>query len=128
MTLFMVIRTKQIKEIEAIEIEKFISRAEEEIKTNYSNLLTGAAIENLRDFIKDAISFCNEYTIEFESNIFKIILCKMEFDYTIPLHPALKKTLDKSNTKENIRVENFINSITSGRYRLIIVELSQNFL
>ena len=115
----MLITNNQIAVFENHKFEKFVARSILYLKLHFPAWTKDKDDSELSKFIDEYTELGKLYKIFNEVNIQKIMKCKLDFEFNLLAYRKLQDVLTRNDQDEDVRVENFYNSLASGSYRLV---------
>jgi hypothetical protein len=122
----MIITKNQIDQFEKIKIENFITKTIVFLRTTFTSLFKDKDDIELKEYVNNFISFGLNYGIYEELNIQRLINYCLKYNCQFPLPKALELDLISNKFDENTRIENFYFNLTTERYKLTYIELSNS--
>ena len=114
------INTAQMEVFEYQSMSLFIKKSIPFLKENAPEFTKEKSDDELEKFIIKAIQFAESHNIKKEMNVRRIMLLKIEHDFSYNLADKLKHTLSGTSFGESYRLSKFEQLLTSKNQRELI--------
>ena len=115
------INTAQMEVFEYQSMSLFIKKSIPFLKENAPEFTKEKSDDELEKFIIKAIQFAESHNIKKEMNVRRIMLLKIEHDFSYKLSDNLKFGLSGTSFSEDYRLDKFETLFTSNNQRTLII-------
>ncbi len=103
-----------MKAFRQIEVEKFVQKSIVFLQENFADWCADKEQETIEAFIHEIIAFGEQYEIQKQLNLQKLMHFKITYEFDIPLVEHLEAILSPVDTNESYRVKCFYKSLLNN--------------